>query len=141
MTQPWTTTTRPADILPAADSRTDWDAAMARLQALADAAPREPGECSRRPATIPRGVQVLTPEDIEAAVKLWEETRAVPRSIAANPAAYLVSMARNLNAHSAYPIRKQWYRVVSHVLFVTDRWPTEKDLMDAARDVVKDDAI
>ena len=117
------------------------DLAMARLQALADAAPRERGECVRRPDARPRGVQVLTPEDIEAAVKLWEETRAVPRSIAANPASYLLSMARNLNAHSAYPIRKQWYRAIIHVLFLTDRWPTEKDLMDAAKDVVRDDAI
>lgn len=134
-----------------ATNTADWDAAMSRLEALAQAAPKVSPKrpLCREAARTEDGVDTITLDHVREACRLWQQTRPRPACLRHNAAdfgaagmqqamaAYMQAMADGLNERSAYPIRRRWKRVVRHVLFVTQYWPTEKDLMEAARDLAK----
>lgn len=114
-----------------------WDAAMARIKALADAAPKDDLKCVAGNQSAPIGISRLTADDIRNACGVWIQTRELPKHIDDNRNAYARALAETLNDRSAYIIRRQWFRVIRHVLFVATRWPTERDLMEAAKELVK----
>jgi hypothetical protein len=110
---------------------------MARIKALAAAAPKDGPKRAAVSSVAPIGVDRLTADDIRNACGVWIQTRELPKHVDENRAAYARAMADTLNDRSAYLIRRQWHRVVRHVLFVATRWPTERDLMEAAKELAK----